>query len=1381
MMTIDFEQMLQKLSLMLKLHISESKITEHKYLIFITFNPLNLNIYDFLNDHFPLQSYRIFHTFASTRLWMKQAFLFIFFLLSSRLYAQEHFAFSPISSVNGLSDNRVRTICQLTDGRMVIVTEGLVNLYDGATFRYMHYDEQKAYPLSDYSGWHHTYVDNENHLWLKNQHKLMLFDIRTELFTANIDSVFSAQGVKSHVVDFFIDSERNLWYLTQNDELIFRDYRGKNTSLFLTNVSKANGSTDQLYDIAISGKQFFLFYSSGVMICYDFETRKELYRENPFIGKNNPYTSTLMVVPYKQYLYQARNGLNCGILQRFNTTTKKWDQIFEVNYWLNTLTVDRGGNCWISSFEGLWTIDENLQNKRQISPIHLVDGRILESQICTQYNDNKGGLWVGTVNRGVMYYHPDRFKFRNYGRSLFKLSNTESLSVNCFTEKGGDVLVGTQKGVFRLSKGSQNLEPFNLLPANIQCEALLTDSKQRIWVGTRSNGLFCIDKEVVKHFSRPEYCQYLYEDSDGNFYLCNDEGVHIFDPQTGNSEKIEVSAGRKLSFAYQLVNFRKNTLLGFDDVGLFLFDRQNKTIFFPENSNNSILQHSNHHYHSLLTDRRGLTWMGTMDGLNVYNPENNTVQGFSEEDGLINNSIRSITEDSSGKIWVATSYGISCIDVTSNGGKYQYSFVNFNPFDGVIENEFLPRSAYKTSDNRLLWGGLDGFNEIDLKRINSSEQQLSIPLFTKFFLSGNEIKQNESYRGNVILKQSISSTKEIRLKYFQNFLGIEFSALNYINPTQTYYRYKLEGADDIWREIKASDGVGRINYTNLPFGTYRLKIYAANSNLNWGSNCAELTLIINPPFWKTLWAYAIYLLLLIGALYLVFSYYVRRNGLEMQKQKKEELDQLKFSFFTNISHELRTPLTLILTPLDSILKRTDEGPLKKQLSGIYRNANNLLNLVNQLLDFRKLEMNGEKLNLSYCNIGEFIETIAYSFKELISEKEIDFTFDNKDENLCAYIDVDKFQRIVNNLLSNALKFTPEAGRIVLRLQKDVSESTFKIQITDTGCGISEVDLAQIFDRFYQVKKHKNPNTGSGIGLHLVNEYVRLHNGTIEVESRINEGCTFTITLPDNLHPEGQPEVEAVIKGEKHSLKLLIVEDNTEFRTFLRNELSGKYHIIIASNGLEGIEKAREQQPDLVITDVMMPEMTGTELCHQLKNDVQISHIPVILLTAKASDKAQIEGFEAGADAYITKPFNMEILLMRIDNLIEQQDERKNAFRNTITINPESFTSTNVDEDLIKKVLNHIERNMGNTSYSVEQLSKDMFMDRTGLYRKLSAIVGQSPTEFIRSVRLKRAAQLLGSGLSVTEVAERVGFGTTSYFTKCFHEEYGIKPSQYNKQ
>jgi signal transduction histidine kinase/DNA-binding response OmpR family regulator len=575
------------------------------------------------------------------------------------------------------------------------------------------------------------------------------------------------------------------------------------------------------------------------------------------------------------------------------------------------------------------------------------------------------------------------------------------------------------------------------------------------------------------------------------------------------------------------------------------------------------------------------------------------------------------------------------------------------------------------------------------------------------------------------------------------------------------------------------DGIGKVNYTNLAPGTYRLKVLAATNNSHWDSRYAEMTIIIHPPFWRTIWSYIIYISLLLVSVYFSITYYVRRNKLLIQKKQKNELDQLKFSFFTNISHELRTPLTLIITPLDSILKKTEEGPLKQQLAGINRNANDLLKMVNQLLDFRKLEIKGETLQLSYCNISEFCETIAYSFRELKTDKEIEFICQFSEQSIYAYVDKDKLQKIINNLLSNAFKFTPKGGHISLQLQKDSSKPLFSIQVTDTGFGIHEADLKQIFDRFYQAKKQQEENTGSGIGLHLVKEYVVLHNGTIKVESNINKGSSFTVTIPTNLQPEILTTLESGTDERKKHLKILIVEDNSDFRNFLQNELSYKFRVLCAVNGQEGLKIATDQHPDLVITDIMMPEMTGTELCKNLKSDIRISHIPVILLTAKVSDQAQIEGFEAGADAYITKPFNMDILLLRINHLIEQQQKRIAAFKKTIVLNPESFTSTNVDEELIKKALGHIEKNIDSISYSVEQLSKDMCMDRTGLYRKLVAIIGLTPTEFIRSVRLKRAAQLLLNGLTVTEVADRIGFsGSTSYFAKVFQEEFGVKPSQY---
>jgi len=1213
-------------------------------------------------------------------------------------------------------------------------------------------------------------------LWLKNQHKLFVFDLRTELFVSNADSIFAAQGVKSQVNNFFMDTEFNFWYLTGEDELVFRDNRNNKTRTFITHVSKAGGIKDQLYDVVVHEKQLFLFYKSGRMACYDMLTHKRLYIEDPFNG-NNKYSNNLAVITYKNYFYQVRNGNGIGLLLRFNVKNKKWEHVLETNYRLNTLTVDDKGNCWISSFTGLWTIDQSLQNKRLISPLYLVDGRIFETEISTQYNDNNGGLWVGSVDRGVLYYLPDRFKFRNFGHSLFNLPDTKKVSVRCFAEKDEFIFVGTQNGLFQKEKNSQTLKQFGAIPTNSVCEMLLKDSKQRIWLCTQNNGLYCIDNNKVRHYANPTCCLYIFEAFDNQLYLCTNNGIGIFDPKTGKYEKAIMSANNALGYTYQLTYYKNDMLLGYSDEGLFLYDCRKKNISILD-KRSGLQQHSCHHYHCLFTDSRGLIWLGTMDGLNVYNPVNKTTTSFSEKEGLINNSTRSITEDNLGRIWISTSNGISRIDVDEKGGLYQYSFCNYNKFDGVIETEFLPRSVLKTSYNSLLWGGLDGFNEINLSQINSPEQSLPVPLFTKLLLSGTEVIQNENYGGNKILCQSISSTSEIRLKYFQNFVGFEFSALNYVNPTQTYYRYKLEGADNAWNEIKTTDGIGHANYTNLSPGTYCLKVFAANNNRCWGNKCAEIKIIISPPFWKTIWAYIFYLLLIVSVLYLSISQYIRRNKHKMEKQQKEDLDQLKYSFFTNISHELRTPLTLILTPLDSILKKIEDETLKKQLNGIYRNANELLKLVNQLLDFRKLELKGETLELSYYNINDFLEIIAFSFKEMAANNGIEFIFKCENDDIYAFVDRDKMQKIINNLLSNAIKFTPAGGKIWLKVRKDSTVPEFVIQVTDTGIGISEVDVSQIFDRFYQVKRQKNSNTGSGIGLHLVKEYVQMHSGSIEVESRINKGSTFTVHIPTNLQPEENAQSKVISNAEKPQLKLLVVEDNFEFRAFLQDELSGKYSVIVANNGKEGLEQAINHQPDLVITDVMMPEMSGTELCRRLKKDIQTSHIPVIMLTAKTSDKAQIEGFEARADAYISKPFNMNILLLRIHHLIEQQDQRKKLFKNAIIINPENFTSSNVDKGLIDNTLRHIEKNIDNVSYSVEQLSKDLFMDRTGLYRKLSAIVGQTPSEFIRSVRLKRAAQLLENGLPVSEVAGRVGFGTTSYFTKCFQDEFGVKPSQY---
>jgi hypothetical protein len=900
----------------------------------------------------------------------------------------------------------------------------------------------------------------------------MLFDIRTELFVPNIDSVFSAHGIESTVADLFMDTDFNFWFVNEKNELVFRDVQTKKTRIFLENLSKASPfQDDRLYDLATIDKKLFLFFKSGEMVCYNIDTATEIYRENPFQGKENQYSNTLMVVPHKQYLYQVRDGLHNGQLVRFNTLNRTWERILETNYWLNTLTIDKDGTCWISSFFGLWKIDENLRHKQLVSPLHLVDGRVFDCEISTQFNDNQGGLWVGTINRGLLYFHPDRFKFRNYGHSLFNLSENQNLNVTCFVEFGPNILVGTANGLYQFDSRTQKLSPFKGIPTNTHCRMMLKDSKNRIWIGTQSNGLYRLDEKSTVHYKTPEQSIYMHEAFDGRLFLCTNNGPGIFDPQTGNFEKAKLASNKQLNYAYQLTDYRQDTLLGYGNDGLFFYDIRNNSISFPD-KNSPLLQHTNRNYHCLYTDSRGLVWLGTYDGLNVYNPAKQLTTSFHETNGLVNNSIRSVIEDHNGRIWVSTSNGISCIELTPHEGSYTFRFINYNRFDGVIENEFLPRSVVKTSDGRLLWGGLDGFNQIDLMQIDKPEPPLYVPLFTRFSLAGTEIKMGETYDGNLILKQSITTTKQLRLKHHQNFFSIEFSALNYVNPTQTSYRYQLEGVDAAWREMKTNDGIGRVGYTNLSHGTYRLKVQATNNNQLWDDRFAELSIVIAPPFWKTAWAYSAYLLFVIGFVYVIVSNSIRRNILKTEKRQKEELDQLKFKFFTNISHELRTPLTLIITPLDSVIRKLNDETLKSQLAGILRNAHELLNLVNQLLAFRKLEMNGETLNLGYCNLGELLESIVPPFNNLARENEVRFEFIRPETDVFLYADQDKLRKIVNNLLSNAFKFTPKDGHIQLKIQNDEATRQVHIQFRTPDAELPKTNRRKFSIGFIKPKTSK---------------------------------------------------------------------------------------------------------------------------------------------------------------------------------------------------------------------------------------------------------------------------------------------------------------------
>lgn len=1305
------------------------------------------------------------------------------FLFPSLLQAEEHYLFSSINSSNGLSGNRVHCITQLQDGRIVIMTDGLVNLYDGTSFHYLHIDDKNVYPLKDYHGYYHPYVENGKYLWLKDYQRLLLFDLDKECFVPNLEYFLKQEGITTPISNFFVDSKNRYWFLTHKNQLIYKAPDLNNTKIFISDLTSLSGKTDKLLELTTYEDQVFLSFQSGQTICLNLNTKEEIFRYNPLSkqGRKN-LRQVIFTIQHRQYLYQIHNGSE-GILLRYNIEKKSWETLLQQNYWLNTLSIDLNGDIWLSCEKGIWHIDKTLHKKEFISQIHLVNGQTIETAVNTLFCDNQGGVWLGTSNRGLFYYHPNRFKFKNIGKSSFGIDGKKEFRVNCFIEKDSNILVGTPIGLFQYSPKNSLITRYKNIPQKIQCFSMLKDQKSQIWICAAEQGLYCIDDKKIKNYTfSPHSVFYMYENPDGSFFLCLGHGFGLFSPETGIYKPIKGT--EHLNVIYQIAEFDNNSLIGLSDAGIFIFDRTKKYCSLTQTFNKHrppIFQQNNFRYDCLYTDSRGLTWIGTRDGLSVWNPQKKKLQMFHTENGLVNNRIQAIQEDLNRNIWVSTSGGISRIDIKKENDSYRYLFSNYNQYDGIIDNEFFERAAYCTPSGLLLWGGIDGFNEITPQKIQNTSSLLPKPLFTKLFISGTEIRQNEKYDGKVLLKKSITTTTELELAHNQNSFSLQFTALNYMNPTQTFYRFKLENMDNSWREIAGENGIGKANYTNLAPGNYIFKVYAAN-NKDWGKHYAELKIKITPPFYKTTLAYITYVIGILAFFYLSTSYYLKKKKRKLERQQIENLDKMKYRFYTNMSHELRTPLTLILTPLEILIKKTAEISIRQQLVGIYRNAKELLTIVNQLLDFQKLETTGETLRLSYCNINELFDSICLPFKSLAQNKAISFEWKQNTANLFLYVDKDKLHKIINNLLSNAYKFTSKGGYINVSLNKcympDNTTEAFSIRVTDTGYGIPSKDIPLIFSRFYQSNNSKEVNTGSGIGLHLSQEYAKLHNGIILAESKPNKGSTFTVYIPTNLQPEIS-ETKTHLVDKKHTL--LIVEDNIEFRDFLCSQLTNQYSILNASNGQEGLEKAITGQPNIIISDVMMPEMNGFELCNKLKQNIQTSHIPIILLTALSSDDDQLKGYGAGADAYISKPFNMEILQLRIQSLIDQQVKYKELFKKAIIIHPESVTTSNIDEKLIRDALRCVEKNLNNPLYSVDQFGKDMNMDRTGLYRKLMAIVGQSPVAFIRTVRLKRAAQLLKQGYTVSEVADMIGFGTTSYFSKCFQEEFGIKPSQYAKQ
>lgn len=1327
---------------------------------------------------------------------------FLFWLvLSCRLgYADNwsayNYAFRQITVLDGLPNDEVKTLFSVPDGRLGIRSSYGLSFYDGSDFHnFPILSSSRVYPLDYISANPHIYVDNENRVWIKETRSLSVFDIKKDAYILNVDSLLKTVGVTGHIRNLFINNTTGFWWVTQNGQVWYKDM-AKTVA-----PRRFSLSGKGLRDVTIyKGKAWFV-YENGFVLCVDVRTGRLLRRERLWNE----------LVPPRYPVSFRENGQDLWILWNkgvafWNNDTQMWNsQLIPQAASASTIDLEAasGGQAWLSvELKGLFLLDGPQKRIVRNIPMVSIMGENFENDIQSiLFNPVNGNLWLGLYTRGLAYFSPsmEMLPMLDFKKLHIAFDNTLQMT----QLKDGRILMITSPQPLVYNPLTKSVTPVFPQLRDKRSITAYQDSKGRIWVGTFRNGFYEIKDGVTRQhiISTNEGDDILFnlvrgfiEDNRGQLFINFHGGLGLYNEQTQLIEPLYRKHPELKSFSIinKMAKDKTGSFWIASRQGVYKYDPLRDKVWLPGDltKDETSLKIMASDCKTVFCDSRGIVWLGTNTGLYLWNDRERKMESTGE---FPTGVIQAVVEDAGHNIWVSTANGLCRITVEKNGASYMYYTQFFERNFRLKDSEFLLNSALTGANGTVYLGCTSGLYVIPSSFVKLYSYT-GRPLITSFYLFDKEIVPGEVYNKRVILSNSLTYTKRIRLKYDENFFTIRFSGLNFTNPEHTYYRYRLKGIDKEWIEISPRQGAGEAVYTNLSPGTYQFEVYSAGADKKWSKDSARLEITIDAPLWATWWAKLFYIIVIMGTVIYYLRYREVRNKVRMERQKEKELDEMKYRFFTNISHEFRTLLTLIITPLGSVLKKMNDGPLRNELKLVSRNAGDLLLLVNQLLDFRKLEMSGERLSLLNGQIGEFVETVLMKFMPLAEQKNISLTYHDESKGLYMFFDRDKLHKIIDNLLSNAFKFTSSGGRVTVFLRR--KQGMVELEVADTGCGMSQESLKHIFDRFYRVEKEAGSHIGSGIGLNLVQEYTKLHKGTLRVESKEGEGSSFFLDLPIDLKPEEtvnlseerekQPEKnEENLSDSSNSSStmndwtLLVVEDNEEFRRFLANELGEHYKVLTAADGIQAALVAEEKSPDLIISDIMMPRMNGIDLCKRIKSCLPTSHIPVILLTAKGSDRARAEGYEAGADAYISKPFDMEVLLARIANLLKKQTERRQEFSHSITLDPKQISITSKDEEFMKQAIGCIEKHIADPEYMTDNLASDVAMSRMSLYRKVKAVTGQTPADFIRTVRLKYAARLLKTGeMTVAEVCEKTGFATPQNFTKRFREMFGVLPSQY---
>ena len=818
--------------------------------------------------------------------------------------------------------------------------------------------------------------------------------------------------------------------------------------------------------------------------------------------------------------------------------------------------------------------------------------------------------------------------------------------------------------------------------------------------------------------------------------------------------------------------------------GRTLFVGTSSGLYQLDTENGKIEEVSRDNIRALFVANDKTLWIGLRTGLVARNIASGEETRLTTDDGLAHNCICGITQDHYGNLWVSTLAGITKI-LPKTTDSQSYKCVAYKAYDGIGRTTFNLHAICCLPDGDILVGGLGSIVRITPKAGSSMTAEAQPPRFTGLMLGNRQMEVGKPTEdGRILLRQNMLSTNSITLRYDDMNIGIEVSSMNYAHIYHQHYLYRL-GETGAWTAIEGNV----IRLSTLQPGTYELQVKVKEPVAGMENPIARMTIHVTPPWWKSWPAYICYIILTLLMLVFVIHYFrmryrqrMERQQRDMEIQQQREMDEAKMRFFTNVSHDMRTPLSLIITPLQRLLKGNLNADMRTQLELINHSAETLKDEITQLLDFRKLDNSIDSPVLLTGSLNELVQNTCNDFKGAELPGGVTCSLQLCDDPLITQFDAKKMRRVVLNLVSNAIKYNRTNGTVTVSTRQGQDEEGTEVailQVADTGIGVNRENRERIFERFFQEQHDETTYKGSGIGLHLVKQYVNMHGGTVSVSDNKPQGTVFTVTLP--MRNEGTITTKQTATEEKatSSNTLLIVEDNDDFRSFLQSCLIDQYHVIMAANGKEALEQLEQHEVSLIISDVMMPVMDGIMLCQKVKTDLRFSHIPFMMLTARAAEEHQVEGLQEGADDYLTKPFNLDILLLRIDRLLKWSREAGERFHK-MDVKPSEITVSHVDEELIKRAISMVEQNFSDSEYSVEQFCDDMGMSRSSLYKKLMAITGLAPLQFMRTLRVKRGRQLLEQGgESVSQVAWQVGL-SPKQFAKYFKEEYGLSPSELSK-